>query len=147
MHKRRKEGWLQNCPLLYDQARCMHPPFVKCSVKETPRREEGTKVNPAGPIVRSRKSSNAFCLPATPPVVCGTTCWSICGTPVRIRRSPEPSPGIGVRPYRRPWTDLNWSEQLQRRLLIPLWFCEPDSSCPVRSSLPCSSALVHSDRK
>ena len=24
------EGWLQHCPLLYDQARCIHPPFVEC---------------------------------------------------------------------------------------------------------------------
>ena len=24
-----EEGWLQHCPLSYDQARCIHPPFVE----------------------------------------------------------------------------------------------------------------------
>ena len=26
----RREGSLQHCPLSYNQARCIHPPFVKC---------------------------------------------------------------------------------------------------------------------
>ena len=30
MRMKRREGWLQCCVLLYDQARCMHPPSVEC---------------------------------------------------------------------------------------------------------------------
>ena len=30
MHRKRREGWLQRCPLSYDQARCVHPPSVEC---------------------------------------------------------------------------------------------------------------------
>ena len=30
MRRKRWEGRLQHCPLAYDQARCMHPPFVEC---------------------------------------------------------------------------------------------------------------------
>ena len=30
MGRQRREGWLQHCPLSYDQARCIHPPFVEC---------------------------------------------------------------------------------------------------------------------
>ena len=26
----RREGWLQHCPLSYDQTRCIHPPFAEC---------------------------------------------------------------------------------------------------------------------
>ena len=30
-HAQEEEGgWLQRCPLSYDQARCIHPPFVEC---------------------------------------------------------------------------------------------------------------------
>ena len=30
MGRQRREGWLQHCPLSYDQARCSHPPFAEC---------------------------------------------------------------------------------------------------------------------
>ena len=30
MGRQRREGWLQRCPLSYDQARCSHPPFAEC---------------------------------------------------------------------------------------------------------------------
>ena len=30
MGRKRGEGWLQRCPLSYDQARCFHSTFVKC---------------------------------------------------------------------------------------------------------------------
>ena len=30
MCRKRREGWLQHCSLSYDQACCMHPPFVEC---------------------------------------------------------------------------------------------------------------------
>ena len=30
MGRKRREGWLQHCPLSYNQARCIHPPFVEC---------------------------------------------------------------------------------------------------------------------
>ena len=30
MGRQRREGWLQRCPLSYDQARCIHPPFAEC---------------------------------------------------------------------------------------------------------------------
>ena len=30
MHRKRREGWIQHCPLSYNQSRCMHPPFVEC---------------------------------------------------------------------------------------------------------------------
>ena len=30
MSRKRREGWLQRCPLSYDQARCIHPPFAEC---------------------------------------------------------------------------------------------------------------------
>ena len=30
MRRKRREGWLQHCPLSYDQAHCIHPPFVEC---------------------------------------------------------------------------------------------------------------------
>ena len=30
MHRKRREGWLQHCPLSYDKAHCIHPLFVKC---------------------------------------------------------------------------------------------------------------------
>ena len=30
MRWKRREGLLQHCPLSYDQARCIHPPFVEC---------------------------------------------------------------------------------------------------------------------
>ena len=29
----RREGWPQHCPLSYDQARCIHSPFVECYEK------------------------------------------------------------------------------------------------------------------
>ena len=29
MRTKRREGWLQHCPLSYDQARCIHSPFVE----------------------------------------------------------------------------------------------------------------------
>ena len=29
MRRKRREGWLQYCPLSYDQAHCIHPPFVE----------------------------------------------------------------------------------------------------------------------
>ena len=28
--RQRREGWLQHCPLSYNQARCIHPPFAEC---------------------------------------------------------------------------------------------------------------------
>ena len=28
--RKRREGWLQRCPLSYDLAHCIHPPFVEC---------------------------------------------------------------------------------------------------------------------
>ena len=30
MGRQRREGLLQHCPLFYDQARCIHPPFAEC---------------------------------------------------------------------------------------------------------------------
>ena len=30
MSRKGREGWVQHCPLSYDQACCMHPPSVKC---------------------------------------------------------------------------------------------------------------------
>ena len=30
MDRKRRKGWFQHCPLSYDQARCIHPPFVEC---------------------------------------------------------------------------------------------------------------------
>ena len=30
MRKKKRERWLQHCPLSYDQACCIHPPFVEC---------------------------------------------------------------------------------------------------------------------
>ena len=30
MVRKRREGWLQHCPLSYDQARCIHPPSAEC---------------------------------------------------------------------------------------------------------------------
>ena len=30
MGRQRREGWLQHCPLSYDQVRCIHPHFVEC---------------------------------------------------------------------------------------------------------------------
>ena len=30
MSRQRREGWLQHCPLSYDQARCIHPPSAEC---------------------------------------------------------------------------------------------------------------------
>ena len=32
MSGQRREGWLQRCPLSYDQAGCIHPPSVECYV-------------------------------------------------------------------------------------------------------------------
>ena len=30
MGRQRREGWRQHCPLSYDQAPCIHPPFTEC---------------------------------------------------------------------------------------------------------------------
>ena len=30
MQRKKREGWLQHWPLSYNQARCIHPPFVEC---------------------------------------------------------------------------------------------------------------------
>ena len=35
MGRKRREGWLQHCPLSYDQARCIHPTFGECYAIQT----------------------------------------------------------------------------------------------------------------
>ena len=46
------------------------------------------------------------------------------------QQSPKQSPKTDGQPYRRPWTDLNWSARLQCRLLSPLGPHESSAGCP-----------------
>ena len=94
--------------------------------KDVEKRRRGSTF---GPTAQLRRTSGAFRSPAQLPRGCGTECWSIRGTSVWIRRSPKPPPETDDPPYRKLWTDLNWSARLQCRLLFPPGSREPSAGC------------------
>ena len=137
MGRQKRGGWLQRCPLSYDQARCNHPPFAECYAIQAfsiapdfdpqlmPKIQNQITMRKVCIVIQSfvsRRSNRDH--PRTPSVHLHH-CLRVVVHHANlsadwIRQSPKQTPRTDGLPYQRPWTDLNWSARLRCRLLSPL---------------------------